>query len=402
MIELGVPFDNITYSTLITCAKRCRRFDRALNWFDRIYRAGLIPDEVTYSSILDVYAELGRREDAIVLYERARAGGWTPDPVVFSVLTKMFRAAADYDGIRYVLKEMSTLGVKPNVVVYNTLLEAIGMVGEPGLAKILFDEMLAAGLAPDEKTLTALLKIYRKARWGRDALELWERMRANKWPVDLILYNTLLSVCADFGLEEEAESLFVEVQNCLQVRPDDFTYTSMIKTYCSVGKVDSALEMLDKMLDGGVKPNVMGCTCLMQCLGRAKRIDDAVRVFDIAVGRGIKPDDRICGCLLSLASMCCESEMTKVLSCLERASPRLVMLIRMLGDGEVQFAEVRKELRSILNDAADDVRKPFCNCLIDICRNRDIPLGEAANCCILERSLDYTLDCKTMVLQNGR
>ncbi|KAG0472732.1 hypothetical protein HPP92_014158 [Vanilla planifolia] len=233
--------------------------------------------------------------------------------------------------------------------------------------------MLAAGLAPDEKTLTALLKIYRKARWGRDALELWERMRANKWPVDLILYNTLLSVCADFGLEEEAESLFVEVQNCLPVRPDDFTYTSMIKTYCSVGKVDSALEMLDKMLDGGVKPNVMGCTCLMQCLGRAKRIDDAVRVFDIAVGRGIKPDDRICGCLLSLASMCCESEMTKVLSCLERASPRLVMLIRMLGDGEVQFAEVRKELRSILNDAADDVRKPFCNCLIDICRNRGYP-----------------------------
>ncbi|KAL0904876.1 hypothetical protein M5K25_027035 [Dendrobium thyrsiflorum] len=380
MIHIGVPLDNITYSTLITCAKRCRRFDRAIYWFNKVYQAGLLPDEVTYSAILDVYAELGRREEAVALYERARASGWTPDHVPFSVLAKMFGEVGDYDGIQYVLKEVKMLGMKPNVVVYNTLLDALGKAGKPGLARNLFDEMLAAGLTPDEKTLTAMIKIYGKARWGRDALELWDRMRANKWPVDFILYNTLLSMCADLGLEEDAEKLFNEMQQSGRgqpQQPDSFSYTAMINIYGSGGKPDRALKMFDEMLERGVEPNVMGSTCLIQCLGKARRIDDAVRVFNVAMERGIKCDDRLCGCLLSLVALCEEADMSKVVACLEKANPRLVRFVAMLGDEGAQFEEVKEELRGILNEANVDVRRPFCNCLIDICRNRGYPSRRA-------------------------
>ncbi|PKA60072.1 Pentatricopeptide repeat-containing protein [Apostasia shenzhenica] len=379
MINDNVPLDNITYSTLITCAKRCGRFDRALHWFDRIYRTGLMPDEVTYSAILDVYVQLGRREEAVALYERARAGGWTPDSVAFSVLAKMFGEAGDFDGIQYVLKEIETLGVKPNVVVYNTLLEALGKAGKPGLARNLFDEMLAAGLSPDERTLTSLIKIYGKARWGRNALELWERMRANKWPVDFILYNTLLNMCADLGMVEEAEKLFDEMQQSARSqKPDNFSYSAMINLYSSGGKSEKALKMFDDMLQRGVEPNVMGCTCLIQCLGKAGRIDDAVRVFGVAMDRGIKPDGRLCGCLLSLVSLCSDDEeASKVLACLEKGNPSLVKFIEMIRGEEAGFEEVKGKLRGILSDASVDVRRPFCNCLIDICRNRGFPSQRA-------------------------
>ncbi|RVX14442.1 Pentatricopeptide repeat-containing protein, chloroplastic [Vitis vinifera] len=112
MISTGVELDNITYSTIITCAKRCNLFDKAVKWFERMYKTGLMPDEVTYSAILDVYAKLGKVEE-------------------------MFGEAGDYDGIRYVLQEMKSLGVQPNLVVYNTLLEAMGKAGKPGLARSL-------------------------------------------------------------------------------------------------------------------------------------------------------------------------------------------------------------------------------------------------------------------------
>jgi pentatricopeptide repeat protein len=62
--------------------------------------------------------------------------------------------------------------VQPNLVVYNTLLEAMGKAGKPGLARRLFGEMMDLGITPDEKTLTALIKIYGKERWATDALEL--------------------------------------------------------------------------------------------------------------------------------------------------------------------------------------------------------------------------------------
>ncbi|KAK2989866.1 hypothetical protein RJ640_024420 [Escallonia rubra] len=371
MIKNEVELDNITYSTIITCAKRCNLFDKAVEWFERMYKTGLMPDEVTYSAVLDVYAKLGKVEEVISLYERGRASGWKPDAIAFSVLGKMFGEAGDYDGIRYVLQEMKALGVEPNLVVYNTLLEAMGKVAKPGLARSLFEEMVESGINPNEKTLTSLVRIYGKARWARDALQLWERMKSNGWPMDFILYNTLLSMCADLGLVEEAERLFEDMKASEHSRPDSWSYTAMLNIYGSGRNVDKAMKLFEDISDLGVELNVMGCTCLIQCLGRAKRIDDLVRVFEFSLEKGVKPDDRLCGSLLSVLSYCEGEDLDKVLACLHRANPKLVAFIKMVEEEKTSFEMVKEEFKSILNDTSVEARRPFCNCLIDICRNKD-------------------------------
>ncbi|KAL5183997.1 Pentatricopeptide repeat-containing protein, chloroplastic [Glycine soja] len=373
MIDNGVPLDNITYSTIISCAKKCNLYDKAVHWFERMYKTSLMPDEVTYSAILDVYARLGKVEEVISLYERGRATGWKPDPITFSVLGKMFGEAGDYDGIRYVFQEMESVGVQPNLVVYNTLLEAMGKAGKPVFARGLFEEMIELGIVPNEKTLTAVIKIYGKARWSRDALELWQRMKENGWPMDFILYNTLLNMCADVGLVEEAETLFRDMKQSAHCKPDSWSYTAMLNIYGSQGDVDKAMKLFNEMCKSGVELNVMGFTCLIQCLGRAMEFDDLVRVFGISVERGIKPDDRLCGCLLSVVSLSQGSnDEEKVLACLQRANPKLVAFIHLIEDEKSSFESVKEEFKGIMSNAAVEVRRPFCNCLIDICRNKDL------------------------------
>lgn len=373
MIDSGVELDNITYSTIITCAKKCNLFDKAVYWFERMYKTGLMPDEVTFSAILDVYARLGKVEEVVNLFERGRATGWKPDPITFSVLGKMFGEAGDYDGIRYVLQEMKSLGVQPNLVVYNTLLEAMGKAGKPGFARSLFEEMIDSGIAPNEKTLTAVIKIYGKARWSKDALELWKRMKENGWPMDFILYNTLLNMCADVGLLEEAETLFRDMKQSEHCKPDSWSYTAMLNIYGSEGAVDKAMKLFEEMSKFGIELNVMGSTCLIQCLGKAMEIDDLVKVFDISVERGVKPDDRLCGCLLSVVSLSQGSkDQEKVLACLQQANPKLVAFIQLIVDEETSFETVKEEFKAIMSNAVVEVRRPFCNCLIDICRNKDL------------------------------
>ncbi|XP_027335170.1 pentatricopeptide repeat-containing protein At5g46580, chloroplastic [Abrus precatorius] len=373
MIDNEIQLDNITYSTIISCAKKCNLSDKAVHWFERMYKTGLMPDEVTYSAILDVYARLGKVEEVISLYERGRATGWKPDPITFSVLGKMFGEAGDYDGIRYVLQEMKSVGVQPNLVVYNTLLEAMGKAGKPGFARSLFEEMIESGIAPNEKTLTAVIKIYGKARWSRDALELWQRMKENGWPMDFILYNTLLNMCADVGLVEEAETLFRDMKQSEYSKPDSWSYTAMLNIYGSEGDVDKAMRLFEEMCKVGVDLSVMGCTCLIQCLGKAMEFDALVRVFDISVERGIKPDDRLCGCLLSVVSLSQGSkDEDKVLGCLRQANPKLVAFIQLIDDEKTSFETVKEEFKGIMSNAAVEVRRPFCNCLIDVCRNKDL------------------------------
>ncbi|XP_076906203.1 pentatricopeptide repeat-containing protein At5g46580, chloroplastic-like [Bidens hawaiensis] len=373
MIDHDIPLDNITYSTIITCAKRSNLFDKAVEWFERMYKTGLMPDEVTYSAVLDVYAKLGKVEEVMSLYERGRASGWTPDAIAFAVLAKMFGEAGDYDGIRYVLQEMKSLGVKPNLVVFNTLLEAMGKAGKPGLARSLFEEMVAAGVSPDAKTLTSLVKIYGKARWARDALDLWQRMKSNGWPMDFILYNTLLSMCADLGLQEEAEKLFEDMKQSVNCKPDSWSYTAMLNIYGSGGNVEKAMTLFDQMSEENVAINVMGCTCLIQCLGRAKRIGDLVMVFETSLEKGVRPDDRLCGCLLSVVSYCeTGDDLDKVIGCLNEANPKLVSFVKLLEEKSLGFDKIKDEFKDILNNTEVEARRPFCNCLIDICRKRNL------------------------------
>lgn len=377
MLDAGVPLDNITYSTLITAARRCRQFAKAVEWFERMYAAdGVLPDEVTYSAVLDVYAQLGMKEEVLALFDRARGSGWKPDHVAFAVLAKMFGEAGDYDGIQFVFKEMREVGIKPNIFVYNALLEALGKTGKPGLARNLFEEMIDQGVEPNARTLTALAKIYGRARWGRDALQLWDKMRELKLPADSILCNTLLSMCADVGLVAEAEQLFNEMKDpeCRDVpKPDKWSYTAMINIYGSNGDTDSALQLFAEMLKGGIEPNIMSYTIVIQCLGKARRIQQAVEVLESGLEKGLKPDDRLCGCLLSVIALSSGEEMEMVLSSLEKVNQNLVKLIRVLGDAQVGGDDITKELKSVLNGAAPEVRRPYCNCLIDVCRNHGFP-----------------------------
>uniref|UniRef100_A0ACD6A808 Uncharacterized protein n=1 Tax=Avena sativa TaxID=4498 RepID=A0ACD6A808_AVESA len=381
MLDSGVPLDNITYSTLITAARRCRQFAKAVEWFERMYSPSpdapaVLPDEVTYSAVLDVYAQLGMKEEVLALFDRARGSGWKPDHVAFAVLAKMFGEAGDYDGIQLVFREMREVGVRPNIFVYNALLEALGKTGKPGLARSLFEEMVAQGVEPNARTHTALAKIYGRARWGRDALQLWDQMRAKKVPADSILCNTLLSMCADVGLVAEAEQLFGEMKDPKLddvPKPDKWSYTAMINIYGSIKDADRALQLFVEMLEAGIEANIMSYTIVIQCLGKANRIRDAVEVLEAGLERGLRPDDRLCGCLLSVVALSTGDETELVLASLEKFNPNLVKLVRTLGDAQATTDEIKEELKAMLNGADSEVRRPYCNCLIDICHNHGLP-----------------------------
>ncbi|VFQ66411.1 unnamed protein product [Cuscuta campestris] len=385
MVENGVDLDNITYSTIITGAKRCNLFDKAIEWFERMYRTGLIPDEVTYSAVLDVYAQSGMAEEAMGLYERGRASGWAPDAVAVSVLAKAFASTSDYNGIVFVIQEIKELEIKPTVAVYNALLQGLGKARKPGHARSLFREMVENGIAPDAKTLTFLIKIYGKARWGRDVLELWEMIKSKGWPMDTFLCNTLLNTCAELGLVKEAERLFGNMKaspspdgHCVL---DNRSYTAMLNVYASVGDPDKAMSLFEEMREGRVGLDVMGCTCLVRCLGNSRRINDLVAIFEVAMERGIKPDDRLSGSLLSVLSHCDDDEDALrrqqnwglVSCCLQKANPSLAAFMkRLLQEDNTSDDYLRAEFQVILRNSTVESQKAFCNALIDICRKRNL------------------------------
>lgn len=370
LIERGIKPDNVTFSTIISCARQCSLPEKAVEWFEKMPSFQCEPDDVTYSVMIDSYGKTGNVDMALSLYDRARTEKWRIDALTFSTLIKIYGTLGNYDGCLNVYEEMKALGVRPIVMVYNNLLDAMGRAKRPWQAKNIYKDMLNKGFEPSWGTYAALIRAFSKARYGEDALNMYREMKQKGLQLSVVLYNTLLSVCADVGFIDEAVEIFEDMKDLENCAPDSWTYSSMVNIFSCSGKVLEAEQMLNEMLGAGFEPNIYVLTSLTQCYGKANRTDDVVRTFDWLLELGIAPDERFCCCLLNVMTQMPEEELGKLIGCIEKGNPKLGQAVKLLIQSEdIEGELIKKEARQLLNDISADVRKAYCNCLIDLCVN---------------------------------
>ncbi|PRQ28216.1 putative Smr domain, tetratricopeptide-like helical domain, pentacotripeptide-repeat region of PROPR [Rosa chinensis] len=372
ILERGVKPDNVTFSTMISCARMCYLPDKAVEWFEKMPTFGCNPDDVTYSAMIDAYGRAGNVDKAFSLYDRARTEKWRIDPVTFATLIKIHGQSGNYDGCLNVYEEMKAIGVKPNMVIYNTLLDAMGRAKRPWQAKKIYREMISKGSSPNWVTYASLLRAFGRARYGDDALNVYKEMKEKGMELNVILYNTLLSMCADIGYTDQAIEIFKDMKSSETWKPDSWTFSSMITIYSCSGKVSEAERTLNEMVEAGFQPNIFILTSLIQCYGKAKRTDDVVRSFNQLLELGITPDERFCGCLLNVMTQTPKDELSKLTDCIERGNEKLGYVVRLLVEKQDSSENFRKEASELFNSVGSDVKKAYCNCLIDLCVNLDL------------------------------
>ncbi|KAJ8551782.1 hypothetical protein K7X08_021797 [Anisodus acutangulus] len=371
MLERGVKPDNVTFSTIISCARQCNLPEKAIEWFEKLPSFGCEPDDVTYSVMIDAYGKAGNVDMALSLYDRARTEKWRIDAVTFATLIRIYGSAGNFDGCLNVYEEMKALGVRPNMTVYNSLLDAMGRAKRPWQAKNIYTEMINNGFEPSWGTYASLIRAYGRARYSEDALKIYKEMKEKGLELSVMLYNTLLAMCADVGLTDEAVNIFEEMKSSGTCQPDSWTYSSLITINSCSGKVSEAEATLNDMMEAGFEPNIFVLTSLIQCYGKAGRTDDVVRTFDRLSDLGLSPGERFTGCLLNVLTQTAKEDLHKLTICLEKANPKLGYVVKLLVDEEVVEEEgaFKKNAAELLDSVTTDVRKAYCNCLIDICVN---------------------------------
>ncbi|XP_061344370.1 pentatricopeptide repeat-containing protein At4g16390, chloroplastic-like [Gastrolobium bilobum] len=373
MLQRGVKPDNITFSTMIICARMSSLPSKAVEWFEKMPNFGCEPDGITCSTMVYAYARINNVDMALDLYDRAKTQKWPLDRVTFSALIKMHGMSGNYDRCLNVYQEMKVLGVKPNVVIYNTVLGAMLKAKRPLQAKALYKEMKNNGVSPDVVTYASLLRVYTRAQFSKDALSVYKEMKENRMDINTDLYNGLLAMCADVGCADEAVEIFEDMKNSGTCQPDRWTYSSLITVYSCSGKVSEAEGMLNQMIESGFEPNVFVLTSLVQCYGKAKRTDDVVKIFKQLLDSGMIPDDRFYCCLLNVMTQTPKEELGKLTDSINKANTKLGSVVRHLVEEQEGDDDFRKETSELFNSIDAEVKKPFCNCLIDLCLSLNVP-----------------------------
>ncbi|XP_057433899.1 pentatricopeptide repeat-containing protein At4g16390, chloroplastic-like [Lotus japonicus] len=374
MLQRGVEPNLVTFSTMISCASMCSLPHKSVEWFEKMLSFECEPDDNVYSDVIYAYALTCNVDMALSLYDRARKEKWRIDTLAFAALVKMYGMVGNYDGCLSVYNEMKVLGPKPNRVTYNNLLYALGRAKRGWQAKAIYNEMISCGYSPDWSTYSVLLQAYCRARFGEDALGVYREMKAKGMDLDVVLYGMLLDMCADIGYMDEAIQIFIEMKSSPTCQPDSFIYSSLINMYSCKGKVSEAEAMLNEMIRGGFEPNILVLTSLVHCYGKAKRTDDIVRILNQLLDLGISPDDRFFDCLLAVMTQLPKHEIGKIAECLEKVNPKLGSVVRYLTEeweGDGNFRNVALELFDSMDHHR--VKKSFCNYIIDLCVNLDVP-----------------------------
>lgn len=373
MLQRGVKPDNVTFSTIISCCRICSMPAKAVEWFEKMPSYGVEPDDVTYSVMIDAYGRAGNVEMALTLFDRARTEKWRIDCVTFSTVIRILGRSGNFDGCLNVYEEMKALGVKPNLVLYNNMFDAMGRAKRPWQVKTIYEEMISNGFSPGWVTYAALLRAYGRARYGEDAMIVYREMKEKGLSLNVLLYNTLLSMCADLGFVDEGAEIYEDMKRSESCQPDSYTFSSLITIYSCSGKVLETEAILSEMKDAGFEPTIYIFTSLIQCYGKANRTDDVVKTLDKILELGITPDERLCCCLLSVMTQTPAEEFGKLTRCIEKANSKLGNVVSLLVQGEKVEKEIfLRETRDLMDSIGDDVKKPYCNCLIDLSVNLDL------------------------------
>ncbi|KAH6795869.1 hypothetical protein C2S51_036855 [Perilla frutescens var. frutescens] len=343
MLEQGIKPDNFTFSTIISCARLVSWPEKAVEWYEKMPSFGCELDPVTCSVMVDVYGKVGNVEAALSLYDRARSKKG----------------------------EMKALRVRPNASMYNSLLDAMGRANRPS---------------------------YSRAPYGIDAIAVYREMKEKGFEFSVVLYNTLLSTCANTGYTDEATEIFQDMKSSENCKPDSWTYAFLIKISSRSGKVEEAETVLKEMVDAGFQPNIFVLTSLIQCCGKAGRMDDVVRTFDQVLESGMAADEPFCGSLLNLYAItqAPKEELGKLTTCIEKVNPKLGYVVKLIVEENIEGEIFIKEAGELLESIGANVKKAYCNCLIDICVN----LNQLERACeLLDLSLGLSLGAALTALR---
>ncbi|KAG2569937.1 putative pentatricopeptide repeat-containing protein At3g15130 [Panicum virgatum] len=256
----------ILAGALVDLYAKCRCLPVAMQVFERLERKNAIQ----WTTVVVGHAQEGQVREAMELFRRFWSSGVRADAHALSGVVGVLADFALVEQGRqvhcYTVKNPAGLDVSLGNSMVDMYLKC-GLIDE---AERLFQEMPARNVV----SWTAMINGLGKHGLGREAIGMFEQMRADGVEPDEVTYLALLSACSHAGLVEECRLYFSRIlQERRRVRPKAEHYACMVDLLGRAGELREAKGLILTM---PVEPTVG----IWQTLLSACRVHK-----DVAVGR---------------------------------------------------------------------------------------------------------------------
>ncbi|KAG5175984.1 hypothetical protein JKP88DRAFT_336767 [Tribonema minus] len=232
----------------------------------------------------------GGSERALEWLQLMEDTGHMPEGKHFTAAMGVCTAEGNSVNALKIFQQMRDQGQRPNIISWNALVNAIGSTGQVDQMMAMYREMRASRQQPDNITMNTMLACAGAAGRGSIAQDIWKEMHTLQLEPDVRSYNALINCYATAMEPEKAEAVLAEICQSATVRPNVFTFNSIVKAYNEVQRLDDAEQVISRMRAAGVQPGLQTWNGIIHAADAAGDVKRADRLYSDALLSGtIKP-----------------------------------------------------------------------------------------------------------------
>jgi pentatricopeptide repeat protein len=221
------------------------------------------------SALVKMYGKFGDVREAERVFDRLRRR----DALAWTAMIAVCAQNGRYQTALRLFQQMQKdpRAIVPDKVSYLSILPAYA--GEAGLAdgRCMHATLCKLGLELDQEIANALISMYAKCGSLDGARNVFEKMR----PRDVVSWNAMIAAYAQHGRGREALDLYDRMREA-SARPDCITYISIFLACSHSGLLEEGRRCLASMTEEyGIELTLQHYNCLIDLLARAGQLDAA-------------------------------------------------------------------------------------------------------------------------------
>ncbi|KAI5661372.1 hypothetical protein M9H77_20695 [Catharanthus roseus] len=267
---VNCPSDIIALSFFMWCA-------RQPNYFHQ---------RVAFEAMVHVVSRLTQKFSMVRrILEELNHVGCVTKPQTLLLLLRIFWCGRMYDMVFDTFEEMINCGYSPNTFARNILMDVLFKLGQVDVALRFMEETKLPNFLTFSIAVCNLCNLNDQTNL-RIVLRKTLRSGFCLNPETFVL--VLNSYCKLGRLEEALQLL--GLMKTLGVRLSVNIWSILIDGFCKSGQLDTATYLLSRMVESGCSPNIVTCTSLIKGFLESKMLDEAFEILDTLKSKGCYPD----------------------------------------------------------------------------------------------------------------
>ncbi|KAI9107988.1 hypothetical protein K1719_020861 [Acacia pycnantha] len=287
VISKGCALDTAVFNILFHCLCLEGRLQEMISLLKTMKENGFSPNNISYNTILKGFAE-ENLEEAFKLLDCFEWGTNKPDSVSFNTILCAACKQENSSIIERVLSRMECEGIKPDPIGTTCLIQYFCKVGKFSACLELLELMLHDGCYP---TITFNVVLDQLCKNGllKTACDFFRYLQSTCFTPDIISYNILIHASIRKQNKLLLSQLFKDMYR-QKLKPDHFTYGSVINGFCREGKISGALNIRKLMLENGIVPGIAIYNAILKAMFQRGKFWDIMGLSKIMAMEGCQPD----------------------------------------------------------------------------------------------------------------